>query len=309
MSQHLANDARNVNVGGGVIGGYFYSAPAGTPLPKTVWDDLDPAYVNLGYISEDGITITAERDSESIPDLNGTPIVSTRGARTETATVTFAEANARSWAEMFGYANVTDADGMIRAKENNEEQEERVYVFRLALRNGRRGYHIIPRGQCYLSGDFPINSTNLFGGECTVTYYSDDEGNQAYWLLESTDTTRPSHVEAPKWPEPYLGKTPEEFGTFTYGSDTISGVAVKVTGFDAFSKDPEMRTGYYLPFSVPDPKGAKITGKQTTTVTDDDPAMIWFLGKDKPELATLKVEGADGRIQRYDLSGIVAEED
>lgn len=301
-----ANDTKNVSVGGGVMGGYFFSAPLGTPLPKTVWDPLDPAFVNEGFVSQDGIVKSNETDSEVIPDLNGTPIVSTRGAKNITLTLQFAELKDGSLKEMYGYKNVVDADGQIRVVENTTEQEHRVYVAHLLLRDGRRAYMIIPDGQCVLTGELTINSTTLFAAESTITVFGDTEGNMVLWLIESTETERPTHAEEPTWTD-YLGKSPADFGAFTYGSDTIKGVANKVTNFKAFSGSEDMQDGYYLPFSVPNPRGAKITGKKTTTVEDDDPAMICFLGKEKPELEKITVESADGHVSVYDLSITAAE--
>lgn len=300
------NDTKNVSVGGGVLGGYFFSAPLGTPLPKTVWDPLDPAFVNEGYLSQDGINKANETDSEVIPDLNGTPIVSTHGAKSITLTLQFAELKDATLKEMYGYGNVADANGQIRVEENTKEQEHRVYIARLALRDGRLAYMILPDGQCAVTGELPVNSTTLFAAESTITAYGDANGNLVLWLIESTETDRPTHAEAPEWSS-YLGKSPADFGAFTYGSDTIKGVANKVTGFKAFSGSEDMQEGYYLPFSVPNPRGAKITGKKTTTVEDDDPAMILFLGKEKPELERITVEGVDGKIEVYDL-GITAAE-
>ena len=45
----------NVSAGKPKIGGAVFVAPAGTKMPKTAIEELDKAFKNLGYVSEDGI--------------------------------------------------------------------------------------------------------------------------------------------------------------------------------------------------------------------------------------------------------------
>jgi hypothetical protein len=56
-------DASEVRVAGS--GGVFV-APEGTTLPTDVATDLPAAWINLGYISEDGATVTLSRDQEEV---------------------------------------------------------------------------------------------------------------------------------------------------------------------------------------------------------------------------------------------------
>src|SRR5262245_16862267 len=58
----MPQDATDVTVAGT---GAVYVAPLGTPLP----DDLDPLaapWVDVGFVSDDGVTITFSRDTEEI---------------------------------------------------------------------------------------------------------------------------------------------------------------------------------------------------------------------------------------------------
>lgn len=56
-------DASNVEV---AVTGAVYLAPLGTPLPTDSAEALNMAFVNVGYLSEDGITETPDEDVEEI---------------------------------------------------------------------------------------------------------------------------------------------------------------------------------------------------------------------------------------------------
>lgn len=59
----MPNVAANVRVG---ITGAVYSAPVGTDLPASQSTALDAAFVDLGYLSEDGVTETYD---DSVDDI------------------------------------------------------------------------------------------------------------------------------------------------------------------------------------------------------------------------------------------------
>ena len=59
-------NAANVSVGKPMVIGGLYAAPTSTPTPSDATSALNEAFVNLGYLSDDGITNTVESDSEDI---------------------------------------------------------------------------------------------------------------------------------------------------------------------------------------------------------------------------------------------------
>lgn len=59
----MANDADNVVV---AANGLVALAPAGTTLPTDATTALDVAFVEVGYVSEDGVTFTPSLEVESI---------------------------------------------------------------------------------------------------------------------------------------------------------------------------------------------------------------------------------------------------
>lgn len=64
--------ADNVRV---ALTGAAYLAPIGTALPEDIGASLDDAFVDLGYISDDGVTITPSIDSDEITAWQNADVV------------------------------------------------------------------------------------------------------------------------------------------------------------------------------------------------------------------------------------------
>lgn len=186
-----ANDTSNVSVGKGLKGGYLFSAPVGTTLPEkfdTKAEDLDEAFVNLGYVSEDGINNSIDQDAENYVDMNGDTIESASSTYTETLVFTLVEQKKDTLAEEYGQSNVTDTEGMITAKHNSDPRDQRSYVILLLLKDGRRQTTVVPKGQVTEVGEKQYVSTELIGRELTVTCYPDAHGDCVIDYIESTET-------------------------------------------------------------------------------------------------------------------------
>lgn len=187
-----ANETANVSVGKGLKGGYLFSAPVGTTLPvkyDTKAEDLDEAFVNLGYVSEDGISNAIDQDSENYPDMNGDTIESASSTYTETMVFTLVEQKKDTLAEEYGQQNVTDTAGQITAKHNSDPKEQRSYVLLLVLKDGRRQTTVVPKGQVTEVGEKQYVSTDLVGRELTVTCYPNETGDCVIDYIQSTETS------------------------------------------------------------------------------------------------------------------------
>ena len=106
------NNADNVSSSKGVKGGYIFSAPVGTELPKDIKTPLNVAFKVLGYISSDGYKETIDSDSEDILDMNGDLLDLPKTSRVESGQVTFAEIKAETLKIQYGEKNVTDENGI-----------------------------------------------------------------------------------------------------------------------------------------------------------------------------------------------------
>lgn len=270
------NNTKNVSVGKGVKGGYMFAAPIGTPLPSrydVTIDDLDPAFDNLGYISEDGITNAIESDSENYPDMNGDTVETASSSYTETYVFSLLEQKKAALAQEYGLDNVTDEDGQIVARHNSSPKAHMVYVLLLLLKDGRRQVSVIADGQVTEVGEKQYNSTNLVMREITMTAYPnpDWDNDTVRDYIESTETLVPMinlvSGGQPVMPEPFEGKALSDLVgdnykvTYEDGTVKATGDVYQVDGWKAYGKDEQNK--HYPVFMLNVPAGTKV---ETTTL-------------------------------------------
>lgn len=190
-----ANSAENVSTTRGVVGGYFFRAPVDVAdLPTAAnfasWKPTD-AWVNLGYIPEDGFTEGVEfGDTTELRDINLDVVDSSTGGATETLTVTLMEMNARALGAEFGTANVTDAKGVITVNHDWSKLDETfAYAMLLVLKNGRKWVKLIPKGKVTSVGEFTGNATTAAQRQIVLSYIKPDKGAACIDYIESNDTT------------------------------------------------------------------------------------------------------------------------
>lgn len=184
------NNASNVSVGQGVSGGYAFSAPLGTTIPTDYDTPLDDAFVNMGFITEDGIEFGQDADQTDFYDLNGDVYETASGSQSEQVVFTLAEVKKDSLAEAYGQDNVTDDGGMITVKHNSIEHDERIYVFELLLKNGRKWRNVVPRGKAARSSSVTVSKGDIVGNQITVKTFPDENGNRMYDYIQSNDTQK-----------------------------------------------------------------------------------------------------------------------
>lgn len=91
-------------------GGVFFRAPLTTALPVMAdapWDSLDAAYLDHGWMGDDGITNSPKRDTTDHQAFGGDIVKTTQDKYTETFKVTCLESNPVVLATIFGDDNVT----------------------------------------------------------------------------------------------------------------------------------------------------------------------------------------------------------
>ena len=62
----MATTASNVTVGKPKVGGAVFWAPLGSTLPTSASASLDAAFVDLGYVSEDGVVNNNGPESDTV---------------------------------------------------------------------------------------------------------------------------------------------------------------------------------------------------------------------------------------------------
>jgi hypothetical protein len=174
----MANNAQNVSFGKPKATGAVYIAPKGTTLPTDATTTLATAYVDMGYISEDGYTQSTETDTQQIRDWNGRVVLEGQSSYAETHTVNFIETNVETLKVIYGASNVTQADNVITVNSTGAELEEHVVVIELALTNGRVQRIVIPRAKIVdRSGERTYNATSAISYPAQFSATPDNNGN------------------------------------------------------------------------------------------------------------------------------------
>ena len=107
----------NVSAGKPKVAGAVYRAPKGTTLPTDATTALASAFVDMGYISEDGVVNSNSPSSEKIKDWGGQTVLIVKSDKPDTFKIKFIEAlNSAVLQTVYGSANVTTGTGTITPK-------------------------------------------------------------------------------------------------------------------------------------------------------------------------------------------------
>jgi hypothetical protein len=170
--------AENVLVlGNGIV----YTAPAGTTLPTDPTTPVDIGFVELGYVSEDGITETQDQTSEKIKAWQLSAVV--RKTQTEhdlSYQLAFLETNP-AVLEAF-YGNFTDHSTYAEIQIKGEEGLRAPWVIH-ALDGDQIYRVVIPDGQITERGEVKMVSTDAVKYDVTITCYPDDDDVKSYKFL------------------------------------------------------------------------------------------------------------------------------
>lgn len=166
----MSNDATKVTAGKPMAGGAVHFAPSGTTLPTSATATLAEAFVDMGYISEDGVTNSNERETEEIKAWGGDVVLTPQTGKTDTFTMTFIESmNVNVLKRVYGDDNVsgTLATG-ISIKSNSKELTAGVWVIDMILTDDNVRRIVIPNGKITEIGEISYTDSDVTGYECTI---------------------------------------------------------------------------------------------------------------------------------------------
>lgn len=177
--------ASNVSVGKPKVAGAVYRAPKGTTLPTDASTALANTYVDMGYISEDGVTNSNSPDSEKIKDWGGQTVLVVVNEKPDTFKIKFLEAlNQNVLESVYGSANVTTGTGTISVVANAAALNEYVYVIDMIMTGGALKRIVIPCGALSELGDIVYKSNEAIGYEVTLEALPDSSGNNHYEYIK-----------------------------------------------------------------------------------------------------------------------------
>lgn len=159
--------------------GYIWVAKMGTPAPTDATSDLDPAFVGLGYLSEDGLTEPASFEpGDDIVAAGGDTVAQADPTFSKKWTGTCIEAlNEDLLKVAYGATNVgiTNAtatnDGLITVKEQAGDLEHHVIVIDEMLKGGRKRRNVMTDATFLITGDITHVHTALVNFDFTINAY------------------------------------------------------------------------------------------------------------------------------------------
>ncbi len=179
----VANTNTNVDTGRPKVGGYAFSAPLGTELPADHKAELNEAFLNMGYVSKDGISLAEERNTTDQEDWGGTVIETTQESFSSTVTATFLESLRGDLLKaIYGKDNVTiveptdQAEGSVHVKHNATELDNAAWVFEMASRRSRKRI-VLPNARITAVGEVKFVAAELISYQCTIKAYPDAGGD------------------------------------------------------------------------------------------------------------------------------------
>ena len=178
----MATTATNVTVGKPKVGGAVHWAPLETTLPTSATASLNAAFVDLGYVSEDGLTNNNSPESDTVKAWGGDTVLSLQTDRPDTFSLTLLEAmNADVLKTVYGSDNVVeDASGNLTVKATAQDMPSGVWVFDMILKGGRAKRIVVPNGTISELGDIVYKDDEAVGYNITITDVPDTDGVYHY---------------------------------------------------------------------------------------------------------------------------------
>ena len=177
-------DASKVLIGKPKSTGGVYAGPLATAAPDDAATALAVGFVDLGYVSDEGVTQAKSSDQESIKAWGGDEVRVVSTSDSITYKLTLIETNNAVLAEVFGESNVSEAAGVTTVTLNSATLPQRSYVFELV--DGANAIRIyVPVGQITATGDVSFVDGEAIPFEIEISAYPDAEGNKAYWFIET----------------------------------------------------------------------------------------------------------------------------
>lgn len=182
------NNALHVTAGKPKVGGAIYRAPLGSTLPTDATSALDAAFVNIGYISEDGLVNSNTPTSENIKAWGGDIVLTTLTEKPDTFKFTLLEAMSdEALKAVYGDANVTgDLTTGLTVHANSTQQPDCAWVIDMVFKNNTIKRIVIPDAGVSSVGDITYADGSAVGYETTISAMPDGNGDTHFEYIITT---------------------------------------------------------------------------------------------------------------------------
>lgn len=161
-------------------GACIYKAPLGTPLPTTATEELDAAFVDLGWMSEEGFKNDISRDTTKHYAFGGDVVKTTQDRYTETVQFALLETNADTLAVAYGNDNVTESGTTLTVEHSSQMLDHQVFVFEY-IDGDKIGRVVMRDAQVTELATVNYQHTALKMFDFTVDLFKTDTGENAVY--------------------------------------------------------------------------------------------------------------------------------
>lgn len=184
----MATTATNVTVGKPKVGGAIHWAPLGTSLPTSATASLNAAFVDLGYVSEDGLTNNNSPESDTVKAWGGDTVLNMQTDRPDAFALKLIEAmNEDVLKTIYGSSNVTaDGSGNLTIQATAQDMIAGCWVFDMVLKGGRAKRIVVPNGTISELGEIVYKDDEAVGYDITITDVPDSTGVYHYEYITAT---------------------------------------------------------------------------------------------------------------------------
>lgn len=175
-------DVNKVSYGKPKVGGAIFTAPLGSTLPVDSASELDAAFKNLGYISEDGLTNENTPESDQIKAWGGDTVLVVQTEKPDIFGFKMIEStNIDVLKTVYGEDNVTGTlETGIVITANSNPLPSQAYVIDMILKGGILKRIVIPNGSITEVEEIGYTDGDATGYETKVQALPDSNGNTHY---------------------------------------------------------------------------------------------------------------------------------
>ena len=174
-----APTAADVLVSSPLATGGVLTAPTGSTLPTDATTALDAAFVATGYVSEDGVTMTINKDTQDIFSWGGEKVRVIQTSHSLQLSFSFLETNEQVLNLVFGDANVVKVGDATTVQINSDVLPH--FALALDMKDGDKRVRLAAAdAQVIEMGDITFVHNDAAMYEVTLECFPDGSNNKAY---------------------------------------------------------------------------------------------------------------------------------
>lgn len=184
-------NTQNVTASKPKTGGAIYRAPLGTALPKTYSEQLNAAFKNLGYVSEDGIVNSNSPSGGKVRAWGGSTVMNYTEDKPDTFQMKLLEAfNSDVLKTIYQEKNVkVESNGDIAVTATAEDAEQACWVVDMILKGGRAKRIVIPIASITEMQEINYRDNEPVGYGITLSAEPDAAGAYHYEYIQGAKPT------------------------------------------------------------------------------------------------------------------------